>query len=117
MFGTLVEFSFVLITKQRLEWNKKPCDANDKYCETKSKQIWSSNKQTPVTDCTRELQKANDNSENEMKNQFLGLSKVLNHITFSRNIPSYRKVDIVAFFGFTGFYLCFNLIYFYVCLS
>ena len=117
MFGTLVEFSFVLITKQRLEWNKKPCDANDKHCETKSKQIWSSDKQTTVTDCTRELQKENDNSENEMKNQFLELSQMLNGIASSENIPSYRKVDIIAFILFTGVYLCFNLIYFHVCIN
>ena len=117
VFGTLVEFSVVLIVKQRLDWNSKSCDANDKNCESKSKLAWKSNEHTTAPDSTRELQKANENSENEMKNNFLELSKVLSHITSSKNIPSYRKVDIVALIGFTGFYLCFNLIYFYICMT
>ena len=117
VFGTLVEFSVVLIVKQRLDWNSKPCDANDKNCESKSKLAWKSYEHTTIPDSTRELQKANENSKNEMKNQFLELSQILNHITFSKNIPSYRKVDIVAFIGFSVFYLCFNLIYFCVCIN
>ena len=117
VFGTLVEFSVVLIAKQRLDWNTKPCDANDKNYESKSKIAWKSNNHTTVPDCTRELQKANESSENEKENQFLELSQILNHITSSKNIPFYRKVDIVAFILFTGFYLCFNLIYFHVCIN
>ena len=117
VFGTLVEFSVILIAKQRSDWNKQPCDANDNNCESKSKLAWISNNHTTVPDCTRELQKTNENAEKEMKNQFLELNPILNHITSSKNIPSYRKVDIIAFILFTGFYLCFNLIYFYVCIN
>ena len=117
VFGTLVEFSVVLIAKQRLDWKKKSSDANDKNYESKLKLAWQSNKHTNVPDCTRELQNANENSENEMKNQFLELSQMLNGIASSENIPSYRKVDIIAFILFTGFYLCFNLIYFHVCIN
>ena len=116
VFVTLVEFSVVLIAKQRLDWKKKSSDANKNY-ESKLKFAWQSNKHTNVPDCTRELQKANESSENEKENQFLELSQILNHITSSKNIPFYRKVDIVAFILFTGFYLCFNLIYFHVCIN
>ena len=91
VFGTLVEFSVVLIAKQRLDWNKKPCDANDnKNYESKSKIAWKSNYHTTVPDCTRELQKANERSENEKENQFLELCQILNHITSSKNIPFFR---------------------------
>ena len=52
-----------------------------------------------------------------MKDEYLNLSQILSYLTLPKSIPPYRKTDIIAFILFSAFYLCFNVIYFAVCIN
>ena len=111
----MLEFSAVLIAKQRCEWNKKKIENDHKLNKPKVKQAWK----VPIDKSATKYLKneANDDNDVEGKDQILALSQFVNYLSFPKNIPPYRKADIVAFIVFTGFYLGFNLIYFYVCIN
>ena len=110
----MLEFSAVLIAKQRCEWNKT-IENDHKLNKPKVEQAWK----VPTDKWSTEYLENEANGANDIKDkdQVLGFRIFVNYLSFPKNIPPYRKADIVAFIVFTGFYLCFNLIYFYVCIN
>ena len=113
----MVEFSAVLIAKQRFEWNQKSIKTDDNQCKSRIEFAPKFCEYKAAANCSKELQRLDSKAENEVKSQFLGLNRILSPITIWKNIPPYRKADIIAFMSFAGFYLCFNMVYFYVCIN
>ena len=115
VFGTMVEFSAVLMAKQRDEWKKKATEKDNKEHTSKNKQAWTNSNDKSATEYFRKIKDPDDVTGVQILDQFSIIDQILNNFAFDKNMPPYRKVDIIAFFFFTGFYLCFNLIYFYLC--
>ena len=113
----MVEFSAVLMAKQRDEWMKKTAEKDYKEYMSKDKRTWTNPNDKSATEYFRKIKEADDNTDVQILDQFSKMGQILNYFTLDKNMPPYRKVDIIAFFVFTGFYFCFNLIYFYLCIN
>ena len=101
VFGTMLEFVMVLIIKQKLDQSKKSIDENDKRFSENGERFGENIRKASVP---------------KMVNQHVTTNLKTHILTFSKDMPSYRKIDIVAFFLFSGFFLCFNFAYFIVCI-
>ena len=101
VFGTMLEFSMVLMIKQKLDKSKKSMDENGKLFAAKEERFVENIKKASVP---------------EMVDQHVTPNLKTHILMFSKDMPSYRKIDIVAFFLFSGFFLCFNIVYFIVCI-
>ena len=101
VFGTMLEFVMVLIIKQKLDQSKKSIEENDKRFSENEERFGENIKKTSVP---------------KMVDQHVTTNLKTHILTFSKDMPSYRKIDIVAFFLFNGFFLCFNFVYFIVCI-
>ena len=64
-----------------------------------------------------DIREEDDTANDGMTEESLAPNQILDYLTPSKNMPSYRKTDIIAFFLFSGFYVLFNIIYFAICMS
>ena len=94
VFGTMVEFAAVLVAKQRADWNENAKEKNNRIFVKKLE--------------THETGHQNGNLE---KSHFFDKCKL------TKDMPPYRKMDVLSFVVFSGLYLCFNFIYFITCLK
>ena len=102
------------MAKQKLDWDSKTIDDNEKKSTLKPKKAFLDLKRRSsmkIDDIREEDDTANDG----MTEDSLAPIQILDYFTPSKNMPSYRKTDIIAFFLFIGFYLLFNVIYFVIC--
>ena len=98
----MVEFAGVLIVKQRMDWNEKTMEKKPKVLNVKAKKTGNES----------ELSLKMNNAGIENKFGFLKPSHIIDYCKLTKSIPSYRKVDVISFSIFSGFYICFNFIYF-----
>ena len=110
----MVEFTIVLIAKQKLDWDIKTSDENNKKLTLKPKEAFQDLKRRSSMKID-DIKEGDETCNDGMTEDSLGPIQILDYLTPSKNIPSYRKTDIIAFFLFSGFYLLFNVIYFVVC--
>ena len=101
VFGTMLEFVMVLIIKQKLDQSKKSIEENDKLFLENEEKFGENIKKASVS---------------ETVDQHVTPNLKTHILTFSKDMPSYRKIDIVAFFFFSGYFLCFSFVYFIVCI-
>ena len=107
VFGTMVEFAGVLIVKQRMDWNEKTMEKTIKVLNGKAKKSGNESK----------LNLKMNSAGMENKFRFLKPSHFIDSCKLTKDIPSYRKVDVLSFVLFSGFYICFNFIYFHICVQ
>ena len=69
-----------------------------------------------VTEMDGNVAEKDNVDDTEMKEDFVMKNPILDHFTISKNMPRYRKIDIMAFILFSGFYICFNFVYFVICI-
>ena len=101
VFGTMLEFVMVLIIKQKLDQSKKSIEDNDKRFSENEERFGEYIKKASVP---------------EIVDQHVTPNLKTHILTFSKDMPSYRKIDIIAFLLLSGFFLCFNFVYFIVCI-
>ena len=56
-------------------------------------------------------------SDNQWKDGYIRATKIVDQQNFFKNMPAYRKTDIIAFVLFNVAYVCFISVYFIVCFS
>ena len=103
----MVEFAGVLIVKQRMDWNEKTMEKKTKVLNVKAKKIGKES----------ELNLKMNKAAIKSKFDFLKPSRFIDNCKLIKDIPSYRKVDVLSFVLFSGFYICFNFIYFHICVK
>ena len=113
----MVEFSVVLVAKQKYDWDYKTIDSNAKPLTIKVQECYDDRKTNSNIGAISQIEGKDNMSAIETYGEHLTPSQILNHLTLSENMPPYRKTDIVAFILFSSFYLCFNIIYFVVCIN
>ena len=101
VFGAMVEFAFVLMVKQKMDWynNCNGLEGNQKRiarCERSFQNVWHANQDLNLTQAINEKYESQDSSK----------------VTFLENIPLTSKIDYTAFIVFIISYLLFNVIYF-----
>ena len=103
----MVEFAGVLIVKQRMDWNEKTMENKTKVLNVKAK------KPGNESELNLKINKVG------IKNKFgfLKPSHFIDNCKLIKDIPSYRKVDVLSFVLFSVFYICFNFIYFHICIK
>ena len=111
----MVEFSMVLMAKQKFDWDSKGNEGNAKGSMLKAKEAFKQSKRSFSTDMKDERIEKSRISGDGMNGESLMLDQFLDYLTPSQNMPPYRKTDIIVFIVFSVFYFCFNLIYFVVC--
>ena len=117
VFGTMVEFSVVLVAKQKYDWDCKAIDSNGKPWTIRVQESYDARKTNSNIETISQIEGKDNMSAIKTNDEHLTPSQILNHLTLSENMPPYRKTDIVAFILFSSFYLCFNIIYFVVCIN
>ena len=100
----MVEFAGVLIVKQRMDWNEKTMEKKTKVLNVKAKK--------PGNESELNLKMNKDRITNKFG--FLTPSHFIDNCKLIKDIPSYRKVDVLSFVLFSGFYICFNFVYFHI---
>ena len=116
VFGTMVEFSAVLIIKQKLDWDKKAMDRKEQNTMIRSSTVQENMHSVSKIMKNEDLEEKRKTADIEIIDQHIPSNPILRHLTFSTDIPSYRKIDIVSFILFSCFYFCFNFIYFIYCI-
>ena len=101
VFGTMVEFSVVLIAKQKHDWDNKTTVKNDKPLMSKSNETWRDPKSNSSSITIYDVKDENCISDNGTNEEYLTPNHILNYLTLSTNMPPYRKTDIVAFISFS----------------
>ena len=94
VFGTMVEFAAVLVAKQRADWNENAKEKNNKIFVKKPETHGAGN-----------------------QNGNLKISHIFDKCKLTKDMPSYRKMDVLSFVVFSGLYLCFSFVYFVTCLK
>ena len=117
VFGTMIEFTIVLIAKQKLDWDGKNIKDNDKKSTLKPKEAFPDLKRRSSIKMIDDIRPVDNTTNDGMTEESLAPNQILDYLTSSTNMPSYRKTDIIAFFLFSGFYVLFNIIYFAICMS
>ena len=113
----MVEFSVVLVAKQKHDWDGKTINESNKRFMLRVQEACKDLKVNSSIETISQVKGKDDISDNGMNGDYLTPSQIQNHFTLSKNMPPYRKTDIFAFILFSCFYLCFNIIYFVVCLN
>ena len=116
VFGTMVEFSAVLIIKQKLDWDKKAMDRKEQKTMIRSSSVQENTHSVSKIMTNEDLEEKRKTADIEIIDQHIPSNPILRHLTFSKDIPSYRKIDIISFVLFSCFYFCFNFIYFIYCI-
>ena len=113
----MIEFTIVLIAKQKLDWGGKSTKENDKKLTLKPKEACPDLKRRSTIKMIDDIRPVDNTTNDGMTEESLAPNQILDYLTSSTNMPSYRKTDIIAFFLFSGFYVLFNIIYFAICMS
>ena len=116
VFGTMVEFSVVLIVKQKLDWNKTAVDRKEEKIMIRTLKTQENNNSVAKVKKNVDMEEKRSITDIEIIDQYMTSSPILRHLTFSKDMPSYRKIDIISFVLFSCFYFCFNFIYFIYCI-
>ena len=110
----MVEFTIVLMAKQKLDWDSKTIDDNEKKSTLKRKEAFLDLKRRSSMKID-DIREGDDTANHGRTEDSLAPIQISDYLTLSKNMPPYRKTDIIAFFLFSGFYLLFNVIYFVIC--
>ena len=110
----MVEFTIVLMAKQKLDWDSKTIDDNEKKSTLKRKEAFLDLKRRSSMKID-DIREGDDTANDGRTEDSLAPIQISDYLTLSKNMPPYRKTDIIAFFLFSGFYLLFNVIYFVIC--
>ena len=94
VFGTMVKFAAVLVAKQQVDWNENAKEKNNRIFVKKPE--------------TQVVKNQDDN---------LKTSNIFDKCKLTKDIPPYRKMDVLSFVVFSGLYLCFSFVYFVTCLK
>ena len=117
VFGAMVEFSIVLILKQKTDLNDKAESKDDNQFTMKDNKSATN---ILITSAFQEkLQSGGivSTTDTGLQQQHqTSMNARFGLLKFSEDIPSYRKIDIISFILFSVFYFCFNVIYFVVCI-
>ena len=117
VFGTMVEFSMVLVAKQKYDWNNKTINNLENPSTIKIQKAYNDQETNSTVEVISQIKEKGHFSNIGIKDEYLKLSQILKYLMLPKSIPPYRKTDIIAFILFSAFYLCFNVIYFAVCLN
>ena len=117
VFGTMVEFSMVLVAKQKYDWNSKKINNFEEQSTIKDQKAYNNQEMNSTVKVISQVEEKGHFPDIWMKDEYLNLSHILKYLTLPKSMPPYRKTDIIAFILFSAFYLCFNVIYFAVCLN
>ena len=110
VFGTIVEFAFVLVDKQQHEWKAIEFENLRKDSKVGRSNLQERNIMRSYSGKVS----SNDEADCIVANEFL-VSKKRNGVTrfsFFQNIPRSTKLDIIAFIIFNVCYIFFVVIYF-----
>ena len=94
VFGTMVEFAAVLVAKQRVDWNENAKEKSNRIFVQKQEKDGAGNQ--------------DDNLKN---------NHIFDKCKLTKDMPPYRKMDVLSFVVFSDLYICFNFIYFVTCLK
>ena len=83
----MVEFSAVLMAKQRDEWKKMATEKDNKDHTSKDKQAWTNPNDKSATEYFRKNKEADDNTDVQILNQFSIIGQILNYFTFDKSMP------------------------------
>ena len=111
----MVEFTIVLIAKQKLDWDGKTIEDNEKKSTLKPAEAFLNSKRRSSMKITNNSIEGDTTADDGMTEDSFAPNQILDYLTPSKNMPPYRKTDIIAFPLFIGFYLLFNVIYFVIC--
>ena len=106
VFGAIVEFAIVLMAKQK--------DDNT-MSMSNVKQPGHNSKLRPKAKIIKVSEQTGISSDNQWKNGYITATRIVDQQTFCKNMPAYRKTDIIAFVLFNVVYVCFISVYFIVC--
>ena len=109
----MVEFSVVLIAKQKHDWDSKATDNKDRPKSLSRREAF---KDVDVRSKINEINEANEANGDDSIDVNLTPNQILDYLTISKNMPHYRKTDIIALILFNTFYIIFNIIYFVICI-
>ena len=101
----MVEFAVVLMAKQRMDWNEKS--------EGKNNKVFSVRSRNSGIDLKIDASKTDVTSEKQNTVQIT--DHILDNCKLTKDMPPYRKMDVLSFVLFTGLYFCFNFVYFIIC--
>ena len=107
VFGTMVEFAGVLMAQQRTDWNKKEKKKENRVFMTRNTKI----------DNDTQLDDANTNTIIGNCSDLLKMIHIIHLCQLTRNMPPYRKIDVLSFVVFIFLYVAFNFVYFLVCIK
>ena len=113
----MVEFSMVLVAKQKYDWNNKTINNLENPSTIKIQKAYNDQETNSTVEVISQIKEKGHFSNIGIKDEYLKLSQILKYLMLPKSIPPYRKTDIIAFILFSAFYLCFNVIYFAVCLN
>ena len=103
----MVEFAAVLMAKQRMDWNENTEDKKHEILMIKPKKY------------KIDLPSDGGNTVDDTgkKDGIVKSKNILENCKLTKDMPPYRKMDVISFVLFSGLYICFNLIYFVTCLK
>ena len=108
VFGAIVEFAIVLMAKQKVD---------NTMSMTNVKQPGHISKLRPRSKIIEVSEQTEISSANQRKDGYITAPQIVDQPNFSKNMPAYRKADIIAFVLFNFVYICFISVYFIVCFS
>ena len=103
----MVEFAAVLMAKQRMDWNENTKDNKKGVLMIKPKKY----RIDPKSD------EGSTDNETGNKDGIIKSKHILDNCKLTKDMPPYRKMDVISFVLFSGLYICFNVIYFVTCLK
>ena len=112
----MVEFSVVLLIKQKFDWDENAMKKDTKQFLSNGKRGEKDLRIGSKIQVIEDMEKEDKVDDTEMRGDFVMKNLILDNITILKNMPHYRKIDIMAFILFCGFYTCFNFIYFVICI-
>ena len=113
----MVEFSVVLVAKQKYDWDGKKINNNEKAVMSNVQEAYKDKKVSSSIEPINHIEEKDNISYIGTSDEYLSPNQALNQLMLSKNMPPYRKTDIIAFILFCCFYLCFNIIYFVFCIN
>ena len=108
VFGAIVEFTMVLMAKQKVD---------NTMSMSNVKQPGYNSKLRPKAKIIKVSEQTGISSDNQWKDGFITATQIFDQQNFCKSMPAYRKTDIIAFVLFNVVYICFIFVYFMVCFS
>ena len=108
VFGAIVEFAIVLMAKQKVD---------NTMSMSNIKKPGHNSKLIPKAKIIKVSEQTGISSDNQWKDGYIRATKIVDQQNFFKNMPAYRKTDIIAFVLFNVAYVCFISVYFIVCFS